>query len=147
MMANSNYSFYEKVLSDFKRYSYFVSIDIEGKGRFIIENDDLFYFFLKHQNLDKGKYKEFVLSKLIDQSSINITDSLTSSFIKVESVTSVNANAQKGADEFILTYFDNGKVLKDGIKKEERTAIIQKLFEWEIPSRIDDETGYLVISR
>jgi hypothetical protein len=88
-----------------------------------------------------------VLNKLIDQSSINITDSLTSSFIKVESVTSVNANAQKGADEFILTYFDNGKVLKDGIKKEERTAIIQKLFEWEIPSRIDDETGYLVISR
>lgn len=65
----------------------------------------------------------------------------------IPKISSVEANAKKGADEFIKIYFDNGKTLKDGIIVDERTAIIQKLFEWEISSKIDDETGYLVMSR
>ena len=34
----------------------------------------------------------------------------------------VNTNAKKGVDEFIKIYFENGRVLKDGITDDKRTA-------------------------
>lgn len=142
-------AFFEKVSNDFDRYSFFVSIQLnksDSKNVFIIENDDLYNFMQSVQNLSKEQYQNMIKDKLKNNLPL-VIQSPSSYFIKVPNVPSVDVNAKKGIDDFIKTYFDNGKVLKDGITDDERTAIIQKLFEWEIPSKIDDETGYLVIFR
>jgi len=139
-------TFIDKVLTDFERYSYYVSFSMTNGERYIIENDDLFYYLQKQNTFSREQYKKEIKEKLINGSSIEIKN-LNSNFIKVSNVPSVEANAEKGLDEFIKIYFDNSKTLKDGIADDERTAIIQKLFKWEIASKIDDETGYLVISR
>ncbi len=143
--------FLDKVVSNFDRYSYFIAIDLESsayRGRVIIENDDLYYYFEQTKQLDKLAYKNLIINTLksngyLDVPNINL---VKWNFNKVPSVASVTKNAEKGEDEFIKVYFE-GRVLKDGISDEERTAIINQLFDWEIPSRIDDETGYLIISR
>lgn len=147
---NKDTSFYQKITNDFDRYSYFVSIELRSSnynGIIIIENDDLFNYLQTTQKIDKEKYKEMIKEKLVNHSSLEITNTTKFNFIEVKEIQTVNVNAKKGVDEFIKKYFDNGKVLKDGITDDERTAIIQKLFEWKIPTKIDDETGYLVMSR
>lgn len=147
---NKDTLFYDKVTNDFDRYSYFLSIQLQssnGKDKFIIENDDLYNYLQQSQNIEKVQYKKVIKDKLINRLPLEISNNPTSNFIKVPEIESVNANAKKGIDEFIKIYFENEKVLKDGVTDNERTAIIQKLFEWEIASKIDDETGYLVLSR
>ncbi|MBB4045355.1 hypothetical protein GGR06_003167 [Bacteroides reticulotermitis] len=139
-------AFIDKVLTDFERYSYYISFPMTNGERYIIENDDFFYYLQKQNAVDKEQYQKEIKEKLIKGSSIDILNP-NSSFIKVPNVPSIETNVKKGIDEFIKTYFDNDKTLKDGITDDERTAIIQKLFEWKVASKIDDETGYLVISR
>jgi hypothetical protein len=96
--------------------------------------------------IDKKQYIKKIKEQLIKKSSIAINNP-NSNFIKVPDIPGVKVNAKKGVDEFIKIYFNNGKTLKDGITDDERIAIIQKLFEWKIATKIDDETGYLIISR
>ncbi|MBI3141718.1 MAG: hypothetical protein HYZ16_02700, partial [Bacteroidetes bacterium] len=143
--------FLDKVLNDFDRYSYFVAVELEStdyKGRVIIENDDLYYYFEQSQSLNRSAYKDMMFNKLRSDEPLDIesADLERWNFYKIPSIPSVVQTAEKGVEEFIKTYFD-GRVLKDGITDDERTVIIAKLYEWEIPSKIDDETGYLVISR
>jgi hypothetical protein len=148
---HSDSIFYDKLLNDFDRYSWFITIEIkssEYNGKVIIENDDLFYCLNQTQKLDKEQYKKIIKEKLENNSSIVIgKESLTKwNFVKVPTIERVNQNAKKGVDEFIKIYFD-GKVLRDDIADDDRTVVIQKLFEWGVPSKIDDETGYLILSR
>lgn len=149
--TQSETMFLDKVLNNFDRYSYFIAIDLKSSaynGRVVIENDDLYYYFEQIKQLDKAAYKNFITNQLQSKEPLNIqnADLVRWNFVKVPIVPSITKNAEKGVDEFIKTYFD-GRVLKDGITDDERTVIINQLFEWEIPSNIDDETGYLVISR
>lgn len=143
--------FLDTVLDDFDRYSYFIAVKLESpdyKGQVIIENDDLYYYFEQSQSLSRSAYKDMMFNKLRSNESLNIesTDLERWNFYKIPSIASVAQNAEKGVEAFIKSYFD-GRVLKDGITDDERTAIIARLYEWKIPSKIDDETGYLVISR
>lgn len=147
----NNTKFYDKVLNDFNRYSYFVAVDIKSttfNGPVIIENDDLFFYLNQTEGVDKNQFKVKVKEKLVNHSAIDIGNSdLTKwDFIKITEIQSINNISAKGADEFIKTYFD-GDVLKDGVTDNERAAIIYQLFKWEISSKLDDETGYLVIHK
>ena len=142
-------TFFDKVSNDFDRYSYFVSIQMNTTGAkevFIIENDDLYNYLSQKLKINKEQYKKLLQDKLINNSTLDI-ENPSSNFIKVPNIINVENNAKKGVDEFLEIYFDNNKVIKDNILNDERTAIIQKLFEWEIASKIDDETGYLIIFR
>ncbi|GHN02379.1 hypothetical protein WSM22_38680 [Cytophagales bacterium WSM2-2] len=146
MYSLTNSTFIDKITSDFRRNSFFISVKAIDGTNYVIENDDLYYFLQKQKSIGKEQYRKEIKEKLIKGSSIEISNP-NSNFIKVVNVSTVEASAKKGIDEFIKTYFNKGKVLKAGITNNERTAIIQKLFVWEIASKIDDETGYLVISR
>lgn len=147
---NNNPKFYDKVLNDFEGYSWFISINVKSlgyNGEVVIENAELFYCLNKTQKIEKQEYLKILKKKLENNLAIEIEDIEKYSFIKVPIVSSVEANSKEGLEKFINIYFNKGKVLKDGITDDERTVIIQKLFEWEIASKLDDETGYLVISR
>lgn len=143
-------TFYNRIVDDFRDDSYFVVLEIKNsiyKGKIIIENDELFHYLSQIQKIDKEKYKEIIKEKLVNHSSLEINSSTKLNYIEVKEIQAVNNNAKNGIDGFIKIYFDNEKVLKDGITDDERTAIIQKLFEWEIATKIDDETGYLILSK
>ena len=121
--SNPNSSFYNKILNDFDTTSYFIALDIKSpyyKGRTIIENNNLYMYLHKSKDLVRQK------------------------FIKVDVLESVIYNANKGSDNFISKYF-NGTVLNFGITEKEQNAIINQLFFWDIPAKIEKLTGELII--
>jgi uncharacterized protein YggU (UPF0235/DUF167 family) len=136
-------------LSDFDTTSYFIALDIKAptyKGRAIIENKKLYLFLNKTKGLDKEKYKTFMTGLLSHRKSLKIEnkDLLDSKFLKVYNVESIIRNSDKGRDSFISYYF-NGKILNFVLTEKEQNAVINQLFYWEIPAKIDKLTGYLII--
>lgn len=147
---NTDSSFIHKVLNDFSLSSNFLLLKTADNKKVIITNSDFYYYYHATKNINKEEdYIRIAGNILLNDSTLSINDTQFSTFdfIKVVENESVNNNAKKGFDEFVKIYFLRGKVLRTGITDEERTAIIQKLFEWGIPTKIDDETGYLIISQ
>jgi hypothetical protein len=114
----------------------------------IIQNGDLFYFLNQTKGLDAEGYRAFMKAQLSNKTRLNIGETRLSKwgFIKVADVGSVRKQSSKGIEEFIRHYF-RGRVIKDGISDDKRNGIINRLFEWGIASKTDDETGYLVVYR
>jgi len=146
---NPNSSFYNQVLNDFDTTSYFIAVDIKSpfyKGRTIIENNNLYMYLHKTKGFDKGKYIYFMKRTLRHHRALKITDKdiIVWKFIKVTELESVIKAAYRGRDNFVANYF-NGTVLNFGITDIEQNAIVNQLFYWEIPAKIDKLTGDLMI--
>lgn len=147
--TKGNSQFFDKVLSDFDTTSYFIALDIKAptyKGRAIIENKDLYLFLNRTKGLDKEKYKTYMTGILSHRRSLKINnkDLLNVKFKKVYNVESIIRNSNNGRDSFISYYF-NGKILNYVLIEREQNAVINQLFYWEIPAKIDKLTGYLII--
>jgi hypothetical protein len=147
--TNYNTPFYDKVLDDFDTHSYFVAVDIKSssyKGRVIIENNNLYQFFQRTKGLNREKYKYQMKRILAHHKVLTIEnkDYSESNFLKVSELESVIQVANRGSEYFIAYYF-NGVVLNYGITDEERDAIINQLFYWNVPAKIDNLTGDLII--
>ena len=146
---NVNTGFYSRVLNDFDSTSYFIALDIKSpsyRGRAIIENDNLYRFLNKTRGYDKGKYMSYMKRILMHNRKLKIRDRDFDlwSFMKVFEIEKVVLAANRGRDNFIAYYF-NGSILNYGITDDERNAIINQLFYWGVPARIDTITGNLVI--
>jgi hypothetical protein len=146
---NPNSPFYNKVLNDFDTTSYFIAVDIKSpfyKGRTIIENNNLYMYLHNTKGFDKGKYIYFMKRTLKHHRALKITDNdiIDWKFIKVRELESVIHVADQGRDNFVANYF-NGTVINFGITDMEQNAIINQLFYWEIPAKIDKLTGELLI--
>lgn len=149
MSRNTN--FYEKVLNDFRDQSYFLALNIktsEYSGPVVIANADLYLFLQKTKDMDKIQYQREMTQRLVDKAVFDWGDIELKDwgFMKVSNA-AIKEQQSLSVDDFLQKYFDNAKVLKDGISDSDRSMIIYKLFQWEIASKVDDETGYLVISR
>ena len=147
--TNPNSSFYNKILNDFDTTSYFIALDIKSpyyKGRTIIENNNLYMYLHKSKGFDKEKYINFMKSTLMHHRTLKIEDKdiVMQKFIKVDVVESVIFNTNQGSDNFIAKYF-NGTVLNFGLTEKEQNAIINQLFFWDIPAKIEKLTGELII--
>jgi hypothetical protein len=147
--TNMNSAFYNKVLNDFDTTSYFIAVDIKSpfyKGRTIIENNNLYMYLHKTKGFDKGKYLYFMKRTLRHHRALRITDNdiIDWKFIKVTELESVINVADRGSDNFVANYF-NGRVLNYGLTDKEQNAVINQLFYWEIPAKIDKQTGNLII--
>lgn len=146
---SSKSGFVDKVTNDFSRNSYFIFLNVrlpEGITTSLIENDDLYYFFHKTKGYDEAKYKEDV-GVIINKSkalSVAETDFSKFGFTRLVSIPKFKVEAKKGKD-FIMGKYFKDHVIIDGIMEKERNALIRLLFDWNIPSKIDDETGYLII--
>ena len=155
MFQETKDKFFNFVLSDFRTSSSFIVVDIKKQSyieKAVIENMFLYCYFYLTERLDKISYKDMMKEKLTHHIPIELNDSILKSepriqFMIIPQVKRVDSVAQKGIEQFIDFYFARGKVQKIGLTDEERNAIIQKLFEWEIVSYIDDETGAFAISR
>ena len=146
---NPNSPFYNKVLNDFDTTSYFIAVDIKSpfyKGRTIIENNNLYQYLHKTKGFYKGKYIYFLKRTLRHHRALKITDKdiVVWKFIKVTELESVMHIADRGRDNFVANYF-NGTVLNSVITDVEQNAVINQLFYWGIPAKIDKLTGELII--
>jgi hypothetical protein len=143
--------FLNKVTGDFSRNSYYivVKVGMQNKGTdYLIDNDDLFYFFHQTKGFDKSTYQKYVIPILQSRKPIFVSDTDISKFgfIKLIRNEYVHTEAVKGKDAFVKSFF-KGNVLKDGISVEERNNIAQVLYDWQITTRIDDESGYLTMNK
>jgi hypothetical protein len=146
---NPNSAFYNKVLNDFDTTSYFIAVDIKSpfyKGRSLIENNNLYMYLHQKEGFDKVKYIYFMKRTLRHHRVLKITDKdfVERKFIKVTELESVIHAADQGRDNFVANYF-NGTIINFGITDTEQNAIINQLFYWEIPAKIDKQTGELMI--
>jgi hypothetical protein len=146
---NPNSSFYNKVFNDFDSTSYFIAVDIKSpfyKGRTIIENNNLYLFLNKTKGFDKEKYIYFMKRTLRHHRALKIGDKDFEDwkFIKVYELESVVQIANRGSDNFVTNYF-NGRVLNYGLTDKEQNAVINQLFYWGIPTKIDKLTRNIII--
>jgi hypothetical protein len=147
--TNVNSSFQKKVLNDFDTTSYFIAVDIKSPfytGRTIIENKNLYFFLNKTKGFHKRRYLSYMERTLTHHRVLIIEDKDISrwKFIKVYDIESVLRIADRGSNYFIANYF-NGYFLNYGYTEKEQDAIINQLFYWEIPAKIDKLTGNLII--
>lgn len=144
-------SYLQMVSNDFSRNSYFIILNviIEGqKGVYVIENDDLFYYYHQTKFFNEEQYKKHIIPLLSSQRSITISSLEMSKygFVKIAKASQeIESDSTKGIEYFIKRYF-SGRVLNDNISNDNRNSIIKILSNWGIASRIDDETGYLIIA-
>jgi hypothetical protein len=141
----------DKVLNDFSRNSYFIvlkTVTEMGTALKLIDNDDLYFYFHEKKGLNKEGYKKFVYSFLNEDKELELTnnDLKKYGFIEVRHDKVVDTDAKKGKDFFLKKYFKN-QVIIDGVSEEKKNYIIKVLYDWQIASKIDDETGYLVIAK
>jgi hypothetical protein len=146
---NIDSKFYDKVLNDFDTNSYFIALNIKSpyyKGRVIIENYNLYRYLNKSKGFNKEGYLSFMKRLLIHNKilKINNNDFPDWKFIKVLPLERVIQIAGRGKNNFVAHYF-NGVVLNYGITDLEKNAVIDQLFYWQYPSRIDRITGELII--
>lgn len=147
--SKGNTAFYNTVLNDFDSSSYYVALNIKSpyyKGRVIIENDDLYKYLNKTLGYDKIRYQS-VMQKILARRrylKVDEKDLIKWKFIEVPQVSSVIFNANKGVNGFIAQYFD-GVVLNPGLSYDEIHAVINQLFYWEIPIRVDPVSHQLLL--
>ena len=147
----SNDNFVDKIANDFSRNSYFIVLNAklsEGIITCVIENDDLFYYFNKTKGYDESKYKKEVGTIIRENKILSITETDFSNFgfSKIVKNSKLDDGVKKGKDFIVGKYFKN-RVIVDGVSDDERNILIKLLFDWGITSRIDDETGYLIIDK
>jgi len=147
--SNGNTAFYNTVLNDFDSSSYYVALNIKSpdyKGRVIIENNDLYHYLNQTKGVDKIKYHSMMQKILTHRRYLKVDDRdlLRWKFIKVTQVNSVIFNANKGVNSFIAQYF-NGVVLNAGLSYDEIYSVINQLFYWGIPIRVDPISHQLLL--
>ncbi len=146
-----NSEFVNKIANDFSRNSYFIVLNVKmpkEEVTSIIENDDLYYFFHKTRGYNESKYKKDIIHIIRESKKLNITETyfFNFGFIRINNQSKIYDEIKKGKDFIIGKYFRN-HVIIDGLSDEDRGVLIKFLFDWGIASRIDDETGYLVLTR
>lgn len=147
----SNDNFVDKIANDFSRNSYFIVLSVklsEGITICLVENDELFYYFNKTKGYDESKYKKEVGAIIRENKILSITEADFSNFgfNKIVKTSKFDEEVKKGKDFIVGKYFKN-RVIVDGVSDNERNTLIKLLFDWGITSRIDDETGYLIIDK
>lgn len=141
--------FITKVTGDFSRNSVFIAVQVTLANESIssvIENDDLYYYFHKTKGYNEATYKHEIIKILKSKKAVPVTsaDFVKYGFRQVNEMKDLQEEARKGKSLLLNKYFKDNVLVK-GVKKETRDVLISLLFEWNIASRIDDESGYLVI--
>ena len=141
-------AFVEKIISDYSRSSYYILINIESMGKtypYLIENDDLFYYYHQQKGYNEKQYQEFIKPLINEEKPITVVtaDINKYNFTVVDPNNTISEEIKKGKKYLLQKYFEN-RVLKDGTSIADRNNIISALFNWNIASRIDDESGYLI---
>lgn len=142
--------FINEVTQSFGHKSYYISLTIKlpkdkVPRKYIVQNDKLFALLVKQLKLKSTEdYLSFIRKKLSNNKPLKM-DQLSEGFREVVQSKELLDNVKKGKKQFIQTYFNDNRILKSTIDYDEEAAIIDQLFQWEIPVLNDDESGFLYI--
>jgi len=147
--TTGNPNFFDKVLNNFDSSSYYIALNIKSpyyKGRAIITNNDLYRYINKTEGLDKARYHKKIKRILLHNRYLKVDEKDLSKwkFIKAKPVDSVIYAANKGVNSFISRYFD-GVVMNPGLTYPEIYAVIDQLFYWGIPLRVDPVSKQILL--
>ncbi|MEE1945060.1 hypothetical protein VRU48_08075 [Pedobacter sp. KR3-3] len=142
--------FYEKLLNDFDRNSWFVCINASfgtEKRQIIIENDDLFYLVNEKNKINKTKYYELIKGRLLKNETISLPKINLEklNILEMQKADKIEKDAKKGLEAFLKIYFTNRMLKKEFI--DYQNAIIYQLFKWKVLTKIDDVSGFLIFYR
>jgi hypothetical protein len=145
--------FIRKILYDGGINSFYVSVDIESReynGKVVAEIGDLYRYFCETRGLNWEESRGLLYWVLKEKLTLRIVNCnfncIQSYFYIVPDDTAVTYNAQKGVDHFIETYFFNGRAIRN-VAWDTRIAIINQLYNFNIASKNDCESGNLIIER
>ena len=151
MCFNCTEKFYDKILNNANdRHGYFISLTIkdnQSQRMVVVSNTDLYDAMSKTKGFKADQYSSVLKNALRNNLVVSLAPNIASEskgFYEVKSCAEVERIAREGKDHFIDYYFKTG-VLRKPIINPETHCIIKKLFEWCIPSKIDDESGFLII--
>lgn len=144
--TDSTYS-YQKVLEDFSKQSYFLAFEVNissKKQKVIIKNTDFKRYFDKLYNSSDSEYKAFAENIIYNHKLIELnTDKLSNfNFIKVDCKNIENENIQSLYNKYI----SKNNVL-DSSDEKLNQCLIYLFFYNNIISKIDDESGYIIVER
>ncbi|MDR2728846.1 MAG: hypothetical protein LBB56_06915 [Chitinispirillales bacterium] len=143
--------FIKKIIHNNSRDGFYVSVDIESQeynGKVVVDIGNLYWYFYKTRDLNREESKGIMYWVLKEKLTLKIAkcnfNCIQSYFSIIHDDTAIISNAQKGIDHFIETYF-NGRYIKKDIALGSRNAIINQLYNFNIASQNDCESGYLKI--
>jgi fucose permease len=124
-------------------------------GKAVVTNNQLFQYVSEKEGFSKEAYKQYIIPIMVKNVSVKLdsTDFKKFDFEKVCSVESVQNLSKEGTVSFLKYYFtdiDDERMLSictKNMSHSEQIAVISVLFNWKIPSFVDDETGHLMILR
>jgi hypothetical protein len=143
--------FYKEITTSFTRNSFFIATKVESGGKkmdIVVENDDL-YRLMQKANASKTKvaYSAEMFKSLKANSTIavdaNTFQSLEANKLEAESVKKFEVMSK---ESILKTYFSNS-LLKKKLSPGDMNALIMRLYQFKILSKIDEELGYLLIKK
>ena len=145
--TKKNDPFIQKVLTDVSKQSYFLALDVSVKSkkqRIIIKNSDFVNYFEEKYNNSKEGYISFAENIIHERKSISLNDDELNKFhfIKV--------NCQNIENEKFKTLYDRYVGKNNVLNKSNaqlNDCLIYLFFKNSIASRIDDESGYIVVEK
>lgn len=148
----SQTSFWDTILAQPKsRYGPNIVFNICQNGQVFkyTTTTSALYTFLKKEFDNYDEYRNYVSGLVLKKECLVIENDIELSwrFKRIIDEPTVDSIAQiMGQEEFIKFYFDNG-IIKTEINrnKQKVLSVIDKLFEWNIVTRYDAETGVLYI--
>ncbi|SIO55571.1 hypothetical protein [Chitinophaga niabensis] len=133
------------VLKGFGRHSYFVSVKVKDGNQYVITNTELYLYFKQKEGFDEKRYQSYMMSVLSNASILTVDTTFLAKFQfnKVDRMEEI-------VDAAIIfrRYFNKTPEnywLKDGVSDRKKVYLINALFDKNIVSRIDDESGSLIV--
>jgi len=134
---------------DKSKYKEYIKDILLNKKNIIVENAyiDKTGLFLNVKDISEQKFRLLGESNEVDNISSNGCVSFVKYFFLGESLSSIDNIKSTSCSEFIRNQNKNLFLSQLDLGFKEENVIINKLFEWEIPVRMDDYSGLLTIRK
>lgn len=143
-------AFYDSIINDLRDNSYYAIISVKTQsysGNAIVENDNLYHYYNTTEGLSVAEYKKTVYNLLSKKSTIILSDEDVKKWGFTKLNKSILEESERIEKTNISTIYAKGYIDEVEISEEQKAAMIYQLYQMNILSYIDDESGYLVLKK
>lgn len=135
-----------KISKDFTRNSYFIVVESD-QNKYVVTNLEFFIYVKTKEELTEEKYGSYLYKMLRQSNEINIDQEDLTKFNFIR-ITEEPKFANRSSNELLELYFrkiGTNYVCLDVVSPKEIHNLVYRLFQQHVISKIDDESGYLVV--